>query len=326
MKIESEDLEKICDIVNRHLVIRILERVLENYMLIIKMNGGLGNQLQQYALYEKLKSLGKNVKLDISWFSKDVGMATKRELELNYFPKVSYDTCTEEELGKVGNRGFGRKVLEKLHVLERNLYVEHQMYDEKIFLMDNKVLEGYWACEAYYEDILPELRNKLTFPKSGKPENTKMEERMRSCNSVSIHLRRGDYLQPENQELFGGICTEEYYEQALLYIKEHVKDAKIFIFSDDPVYAREKYSSEEYTIVDINHGKDSFFDIHLMSCCKHHICANSTFSFWGARLNPSGDKIMVRPLKQKNCDWYVPEEMKRLWKHWVLIDEEGKIV
>ena len=293
-------------------------------MIIIKMNGGLGNQLQQYALYEKLKSLGKDVKLDISWFGKDMGMATKRELELDYFPQVSYDICTEEEMEKVGNRSLRRKVLEKLHVLERNLYVEHQMYDEQIFQMDHKVLEGYWACEAYYEDILPELRRKLMFPKSENPENIKMEEKMRACNSVSLHLRRGDYLKPENQELFGGICTEAYYEQALLYVKEHVKDARFFVFSDDPAYAREKYRGEEYTIVDINHGKDSFFDIHLMSCCKHHICANSTFSFWGARLNPNSDKIMVRPLKQKNCDWYVPEKMKQLWKHWVLIDEEGK--
>ena len=293
-------------------------------MIIIKMNGGLGNQLQQYALYEKLRSLGKDVKLDISWFGKDAGMATKRELELNYFPKVSYEACTEEELKKVGNRSTGRKVLEKLHLVERNLYVEHQMYDEQIFQMDQKVLEGYWACEAYYEDILPELRRNLVFPKSENPENREMEQQMRSCNSVSLHLRRGDYLKPENQELFGGICTEEYYEQALSYMKEKVKDARFFVFSDDPEYAREKYIGKEYTIVDINHGKDSFFDIYLMSCCKHHICANSTFSFWGARLNPMKEKIMVRPLKQKNCDWYEPEKMKKLWKHWVLIDENGK--
>lgn len=295
-------------------------------MIIIKMNGGLGNQLQQYALYEKLKSLGKDVKLDISWFGKDVGMATKRELELNYFPNVSYEVCNEEELKIVDNRSFFRKVSEKLHLIERNLYVEHQMYDENIFQMDNKVLEGYWACEAYYEDILPELRKKLIFPKSENPANSKMEEKMRSCNAVSIHLRRGDYMTPENNKLFGGICTEGYYEQALTYMKEKVKNARFFVFSDDPAYAREKYSGEEYTIVDINHGKDSFFDIYLMSCCKHHICANSTFSFWGARLNSYNEKIMVRPLKQKNCDWYVPEKMKQLWKNWILIDEEGKIV
>lgn len=294
-------------------------------MLIIKMNGGLGNQLQQYALYEKMKSLGKDVKLDISWFGKEYGKALKRDLELDYFPNVSYDACTTAELKQVGERSIFRKVFEKLHIVDSKLYVEHQMYDEKIFQMDQKVLEGYWACEAYYEDILPVLRQKLVFPKSDNPKNTKMEEKMRSCNAVSIHLRRGDYLTPGNKEMFGGICTEEYYEQALAYMKNQVPDARFFVFSDDTTYAREKYSGEEYTIVDINHGRDSLFDVYLMSCCKHHICANSTFSFWGARLNPSSDKIMVRPLKQKNCDWYVPETMKQLWKHWILIDEKGKV-
>lgn len=294
-------------------------------MLIIKMNGGLGNQLQQYALYEKMKSMGKDVKLDISWFGKDYGKALKRDLELDYFPNVSYEACSSEELKQVGERSLFRKVFEKLHLVDSKLYVEHQMYDEKIFQMDNKVLEGYWACEAYYEDILPQLRQKLVFPKSNNPKNLKMEEKMRACNAVSLHIRRGDYLTPGNKEMFGGICTEEYYEKALSYMKEKVKDAHFFVFSDDPTYAKEKYRGEEYTIVDINHGRDSFFDVYLMSCCKHHICANSTFSFWGARLNPNNDKIVVRPLKQKNCDWYVPDKMKQLWKNWVLIDEEGKV-
>ena len=92
-------------------------------MIIIKLNGGLGNQLQQYALYEKLKSLGKEVRLDISWFRKQQTEATKRELELQYFPKVTFDICTKEELKIIGNRNLIRKVLEKLHLMERNVYV-----------------------------------------------------------------------------------------------------------------------------------------------------------------------------------------------------------
>lgn len=292
-------------------------------MIIIKMNGGLGNQLQQYALYEKMKSLGKDVALDVSWFEQDDKKVLKRDRELDYFPNVTYRVCTKQERNAIGERSFGRKLLEKFHLAERKLYVEHQMYDEEIFHMDQKILEGYWACEAYYEDILPMLREKLKFPKSDNPENEKMEERIRSCNAVSVHLRRGDYLTPENEKLFGGICTEAYYEQAIAYMKEKVADAKFFVFSDDPSFVRKNYG-EEYTVVDINHGKESFYDIHLMSCCKHHICANSTFSFWGARLNPDEEKIMIRPLKQKNCDWYVPDQMKKLWKNWILIDENGR--
>ena len=294
-------------------------------MIIIRMNGGLGNQLQQYALYEKLKSLDKEVKIDISWFQKEVGKASKRDLELKYFPKASFEVCTELELQKVmGTRNFFKKISEKLKISEKSIYVEHQMYDQQIFQMENKILEGYWACEAYYTDILPVLQKKLEFPTVNNPKNIEMARKMQKCNSVSIHLRRGDYLTKENRAMFGGICTEEYYDAAISYIRSVVPDARFFVFSDDPIYAKEKYGEKQFTIIDINHGKDSFFDIYLMSQCKHNICANSTFSFWGARLNQNPEKQMVRPLKQKNCDWYVPDEMKSLWKDWILIDENGK--
>jgi len=290
------------------------------------MNGGLGNQLQQYALYEKLKSLGKNVKIDISWFQREPENVSKRELELEYFSNVSFEACTEEEYQNIlGNRGFLKKVSEKLGLTEKPIYVEHQMYDEQIFQLDNKILEGYWACEAYYADIMPILQEKLQFPISSNEKNSKMAEEMRNSNSVSIHIRRGDYLTAENQAMFGGICTEEYYEKAIAYMKGNIPEVRFFIFSDDPMYAKQKYSSDEYTIVDINRGKDSFYDIYLMSQCKHNICANSTFSFWGARLNKNSEKQVIRPLKQKNCDWYVPEKMKQLWKGWILIDEVGRL-
>ena len=296
-------------------------------MIIIKINGGLGNQLQQYAMYDKLRSMGKNVKVDISWFQKDMGQAAKRNLELEYFPGVSYEACTEQEILEIlGKRDVFCKVLEKLHLKEKHLYVEYQMYDKGIFELDNKVLEGYWACEGYWGDRIPELRKQLEFPKSDNPKNEEMLEKIRNTESVSIHIRRGDYLNPENQAIYGGISTEEYYEKAISYIEEKVENPYFFIFSDDAEYAKRTYTKDNYTVVDINHGKESFFDMHLMGCCKHNICANSTFSFWGARLNENPDKLMIRPLKQRNtCDWYVPEIMKQLWKGWIMIDEKGQV-
>lgn len=293
-------------------------------MIIIKMNGGLGNQLQQYALYEKMRSLGKEVKLDISWFYREVGKSSKRDLELNYFPGVTYEVSKEEEIsGIVGNRNIIKKIGEKLHLMSSPFYVESQMYDENLFNLDDKILEGYWACEAYYADILKELQKKLEFPEVKNPKNIRMKEKMEQTNSVCVHIRRGDYLTEENQRMFGGICTEEYYDAAIRYMKEQIEDVRFYIFSDDMTYVRQRYEDKGFTFVDINHGKDSFWDIYLMSCCKHNICANSTFSFWGARLNQNEKKIVVRPLKQKNCDWYVPEKMKQLWKGWTLIDENG---
>lgn len=296
-------------------------------MIIVKINGGLGNQLQQYALSEKLRLLGKEVKLDVSWFSDRVEKLSNRDLELNYFPNISYEICSEEEKKQIlGNRNKAVKILERLGLKDKKLYVEHQMYDETILSMDDMVLEGYFACEGYYADIIPYLQEKLQFPKSENKENEIISKRIQSTQSVSLHIRRGDYLNPENKSIFDGICTEVYYEQAVKKMKEWVNNPHFYIFSDDPEYARDKYVGEEYTVVDINHGKDSFFDMYLMSLCKHNICANSTFSFWGARLNPNEDKIMIRPLKQRNnCDWYVPEKMKKLWKNWLFMDEKGNL-
>lgn len=306
-------------------------------MIIIKVNGGLGNQLQQYALYEKFKFLGKKVKLDISWFQRE---NRNRELELDYFPNVQYQMCSKHEyLSLAGKeKGMGRiinKLVQKSGLKEKPIYIEHQMYDETIFDLENKVLEGYWACEAYYSDILPDLREKLKFPISDNPLNIELLQEIKNCNSISLHLRRGDYLEKENQEMFGGICTDAYYESAVDYLCEQVEKPHLFVFSDDPTYARtvygqqvqEKYPGVEFTIVNINHDKDSFYDMMLMSQCKHQICANSTFSFWGARLCEYMEGIKVRPLKQKNhCDWYTPDAMKHLWGGWTFIDEFGKLV
>lgn len=308
----------------------------EREMIIIEMNGGLGNQLQQYALYEKFKSLQKEVKLDISWYETDSveerknQAVTRRKLELDYFPGVSYEVCTrEEKQGLLGSNSFFFRAMRRLGWTEAVRYVEHQMYDENIFALDNKVLSGYWACEAYYRDILQTLKKRLTFPSSGNPQNEAMKKKMEETNSVSIHLRRGDYLTEENRKMFGGICTDAYYESALKYIREREDKIQFFIFSDDSEYADKYFSpflEKGYTIVDCNHGEDSFYDIELMSCCKHNICANSTFSFWGARLNHNPGRIAIRPLKQKNgVDWYQPEMMKKLWKNWIFIDEKGSV-
>lgn len=301
-------------------------------MIIIKVMGGLGNQMQQYALYEKFKSIGKKAKLDISWFE-DSSMQEKvfarRSLELRQFKDLQFDTCSVEEkealLGKSGI--FGK--LERKLIPARNKhkhFYESDIYHSEIFNMSDAYLEGHWACEKYYHDIMPLLREKIHFPESVNCQNITIKKRMKAENSVSIHIRRGDYLDPENEAMFGGICTNSYYKAAEEYIKSRVPDAHFYLFSDDTAYLRENYPGDEYTIVDWNKGEDSFYDMELMSCCKHNICANSTFSFWGARLNKNRGKIVIRPAKHKNSQDIEPQLMHELWDNWVIIDEKGRIV
>lgn len=148
---------------------------------------------------------------------------------------------------------------------------------------------------------------------------------MQERESVSVHLRRGDYLDEKNTAMFGNICTDAYYRKAIEYVKTLCSNPHFYIFSDDIPYVRQQFTGEEYTVVDINHGRDSFFDMWLMSRCRHNICANSTFSFWGARLNSNDNKIMIRPTIHKNSQVFVKEEMKQLWPGWKFISPDGGI-
>lgn len=296
-------------------------------MIIIEVAGGLGNQLQQYALYRKFLSLGKDARLDVSWFeAENQGkMLAGRELELQFFDGLSYSVCTpEEKAALVGGAGLIGKLKRKLFPSAIHCFHESQMYHPELLGYEHMYLKGYFACEKYYRDILPELRDEIRFPVSNNSRNKQIALEMRNCESVSVHIRRGDYLNPENERMFGNICTDVYYSKALELLKEEVPGAHFYLFSDDISYIGEKYHGNEYTVVDINRGRDSFFDMWLMSNCRHNICANSTFSFWGARLNHNEKKIIIRPTIHKSTQVFDRGEMRELWQGWRFISPEGE--
>ena len=296
-------------------------------MIIVQVAGGLGNQLQQYALYRKFVRMGKKARLDFSWFSDEnqEGVLKRRELELNYFDRLIYEECRpEEKIRLIGNDHFSGRLRRKLMPFTVHWFKESGMYHPEIFEFEDMYISGYFACEKYYGDILYDLREKIQFPAGGNSLNQVMAQEMKGSASVSVHVRRGDYLDPENTAMFGNICTDRYYETAIRLMKEKVPGAHFYLFSDDIPYVSQKYQGDEYTIVDINRGKDSFYDMWLMSQCKHNICANSTFSFWGARLNGNDDKIMIRPTIHKNSQTFVKEEMEELWKGWRFVSPLGR--
>lgn len=303
-------------------------------MIIVRVMGGLGNQLQQYALYRKFRSLGTEARLDFSWFSPDFQrrVAAPRELALADFADLPMEAASEEEVRALLGRTYGERagLLEKL---KRRLtpgtlplFEESEMFHGEIFAWQHRYLVGYWACEAYYADILERLRREIRFPENGDIRNRQVMEEMAGQVSVSIHVRRGDYLDAVNASVFGGICTEQYYDACVRYIKERCQEAVFYVFSDDPEYVRTHFRGEEYRIVDWNCGKDSFYDMQLMSCCRHNICANSTFSFWGARLNGHPDRIAIRPSIHRNTQKAPPARMKELWAGWTLATPEGEII
>ncbi len=171
------------------------------------------------------------------------------------------------------------------------------MYDKVTRLDVSKdwYIMGFWIEEKYLAGRLEEMRRHLKFPKITDERNKKLADEITSCDSVSIHVRRGDYLSPAYESMFVSL-GRDYYDNAVAYIKEKVSDPKFYIFSDDPDFAKKEFERFGDTcIVTGNDGRDSFRDMQLMSLCKHNITANSTFSQWGALLNENEGHITVYP-------------------------------
>ena len=298
-------------------------------MIIIHVMGGLGNQLYQYALSEKLKTLGKEVKLDLYAYKAATGEDREwRELELEWLEGLEYEVCTREErtLYLDNDLSIFSKVRRKLFGRKDRTVSENKAYMPEIYGMDDVYLYGFWGCDRYYSDIISVLQDKIRFPQSTNPKNREAIRAMEETESVSIHIRRKDYLTVADGKRYMGICTDEYYESAIGYIMDNVKNPVFYIFSDDVEFARENFNKENMHIVDWNTGRESLYDMQLMSKCKHNICANSTFSLWGARLNANVGKLMIRPLRHDNYENIDIAEMRRNWSKWILIDEKGRVV
>lgn len=305
-------------------------------MIIIRLMGGLGNQLQQYALYKKFISLGTDAKIDLSWFrtSNQEAMLAKRLIELDYIEGVKYEKASRKEVeALIGSDSLLGKVKRKLLKTETKKYIESVIYDSKLLELKDAYIEGYFACEYYYHDILRDLRKEFEFPVNKSSHSKEIEELvkdMKRSESVSIHIRRGDYMDEANKAMFGGICTSEYYGRSIRVCMERLENPKFYIFSDDVDYANDYASSfmslnsgVEMRVVDINSGDDSFLDIYLMSQCRHTIAANSTFSFWGARLNDNDNPIKIRPTIHKNSQEFIKEDMLKWWPGWVFVSPSG---
>lgn len=298
-------------------------------MVIIHVMGGLGNQLYQYALYEKLKFLGKEVRLDLYAYRDAQGEEKEwRELELDRLEGVRYEICTAGERCRFldNSMRFADRVRRRLTGRRDRTVREHAEYMPEIFEMDDVYLYGFWGCERYYTDMIPMLQKKIRFPGSTDLRNQRTIEAMAHENAVSIHIRRKDYLTVADGKRYMGICTEEYYDCAIKHISERVENPVFYIFSDDPAYAAAHFSGRNMHLVDWNTGRESLHDMELMSHCRHNICANSTFSIWGARLNSNHDKLMLRPLRHDNYGAVDAQTVQENWPGWILIDAAGKIV
>ena len=285
-------------------------------MIIMRIMGGLGNQMFQYALYEKLKCLGKEIKADTTSF---YNLDTHRKYELNKFANVDIQEASEEEkqyyfeyAQKWCYRVEGRLFPEKKKVRD----FERLKYCENVYKVKDAYIYGFWQSEKYFADIREIIVDKFKFPETNDPENIKFLKLIEDENSVSIHVRRGDYLSEANQIIYGNICTLHYYEQAIQYFEKKFKDVTFFVFSNDVEWARKNLQMKKAVFVEGNDGEKAVFDMMLMSRCRHNIIANSSFSWWGAWLNMCAEKEVVAPSR-----WINTECAEDIWcEGWKKID------
>ena len=262
--------------------------------------GGLGNQMFQYAFGILL---GPNTQYDTSWFSAIKGdkNVTQREYELDFWninPRLT---------NKPKKRFFGLLRIKKIHERPENIY------NAKLLQTKHGVIQGYFQVAKYYEPIRAQLLQDFTPRNKPNAENKKLLDLISKTNSVSLHIRRGDYVKLQQVH---GLCDLDYYKRGIEYIANKIRKPHFFIFSDDTEWVLENLKIDfPYTVVDINHGRDSAWDMYLMAQCKHNIIANSSFSWWGAWLNQNPDKIVIAPM----C-WFadgtatdiIPQEWQRV--------------
>ena len=270
-------------------------------MIFVKLYGGLGNQLFQYALGRNLSEINNTrLKLDVSDLVNitPVGTGTKRDYRLKFF-NITGDIATPEELRYFKDRPKNlRYFYSKLKpYYKRPVIVEKTFsFDDNILkVKDGSYLYGYWQSEKYFLYVQDILRHELTL-KDGLSDNAKqIGDTILNSISVSLHIRRGDYLiKYYNDYHLLGI---NYYSKAISYIKNACKNVKVFVFSDDLDWARKNL--ENMTDIIFVCSNEDFEDLYLMSLCQHNIIANSSFSWWGAWLNKNEKKTVLY-----SRDWF----------------------
>ena len=275
-------------------------------MKIVKVIGGLGNQMFQFALYEALHKQypEEQILLDLHCFN---GYSKHRGFEIPKIFDVSYKEANWKEVAKLAypypnflSWRIGSRILpcRKAMLKESADYA----FDPTVLTRKgNTYYDGYWQHEEYFITVREDILRTFSFPAFEDERNQDTALFVTEKNSCAIHIRRGDYVK---DKLFRGICDIHYYQAAIQRMKETAHPEVFVIFSDDTLWCREHLAyllgQTEAVYVDWNTGDKSFQDMHLMSLCRHQIIANSSFSWWGAWLNTNKEKVVIGPRKWWN--------------------------
>ncbi|MBO4457961.1 MAG: alpha-1,2-fucosyltransferase [Butyrivibrio sp.] len=273
-------------------------------MIIIQLKGGLGNQMFQYALYTALKNRGKTVKIDdetgfvndelrvpvLSGYGIEYERATKDEI-------VALTDSKMDIFSRIRRKLTGRKTF--------RIDEESGRFNPKILELEDAYLVGYWQSDKYFANEEDIRAIRLAFEK--RPQEIMnddvswtMLQQIECCESVSLHVRRTDYIDAVHRPIHN-ICSEKYYKDAVNKVLAEYSDAVFFIFTDDKEWCKGHFKGPNFHVVELEEGKGTdIAEMMLMSRCKHHIIANSSFSWWAAWLNDAPEKLIIAPEKWIN--------------------------
>lgn len=270
-------------------------------MILVKLIGGLGNQMFQYATGRALaQRCGVPLLLDASGFAHyDLRRYELDELSIQARP------ASEDELARAGVVASAPTLVNRV---KRALGIQRptNVLREASFTYDARVeaaqapvyLDGYWQSERYFVGIADLLRKEFTLKAPADDANAEMANQIAAAGTkaVSLHIRRGDYVNNPHTAQYHGVCSLDYYRAAVDHVAARVTDPHFFVFSDDHAWVSQNFKLPyAATLVNVNGADRGVWDMALMKACRHHIIANSSFSWWGAWLNPAADKIVVAP-------------------------------
>ena len=280
-------------------------------MICVQLNGGLGNQMFQYAFGKALATKHKTeLLLDTSRLINDKTGITNRSFELDIF-KIDKQQPRKTDTEKL--KPLFYRIVNVLAFKAGFRGIQTSKYFiEKGFSFNSSIekigkdcfLSGYWQSYRYFQSIESIIREEFLFEPTLDNTNKDRVIQMANKNSVSLHIRRNDFVNNKYHDIHG-TCSIEYYQKAAEYIAGKVNEPFFFIFSDDMDWVRVNLNLNfPCVFVSGNIGKQSYIDMQLMSQCKHNIIANSSFSWWGAWLNANPNKIIIAP-----SQWFADEKM-----------------
>lgn len=288
--------------------------------VIVNMACGLANRMFQYTYHLYLSKKGYDTVVD---YYETATLVHEKVEWKRIFPKAHINQASKWDVFRLGGGSnifskIRRRYLPmtcKVHHMPTAFSASVPSQTEK-----DKYIFGVFQNAVMADEVKEEVQSIFAFTPFEDERNNSLMKEIQACNSIGIHIRKGqDYM---SRIWYQNTCSLDYYRKAIAYIKERVENPKFYVFADNPEWVKENFWEFDYQLVEGNPpaGWGSHFDMQLMSCCKHNIISNSTYSWWGAFLNKNDDKIVILPKQWFNpvsCEESTSEKVQ--CKGWIAL-------